>query len=179
MTDRFSTPSTIQSTTHISFNIQHNVALSILITQLSGHAVRLFPATVRGPGEGRQTRSTNKEGQSKESLRQEEVGSQIQYEVAALTTPAAALSKTIKTKLTTTTQDKTSLWTSIGVVKTKRTVSADPATTQKRHWAQQTQPLLAILVVCQLKVYHGVSQGAPSRKMRLPQRCRGFQRHVE
>jgi hypothetical protein len=146
---------------HFTTNLQEaRVALSILISQLSGHVVRLFPATVRGPGEGRRTRSTNREGRSKESLRLEEVGSHIQYKVAALTTPGATLSTTIKTaslptnttskgnlhvvemdtsrtsqsglKTAATTQEKNGLRTSIGVVKTKRSVSADPATTQKR-----------------------------------------------
>ena len=149
-----------------TINLQEErVALSILVSQLSGHAVRLFPATVRGPGEGRRTRSTNKEGRSLESLRLQEVGLHIQHHVAALTTPGSTQSKPVKStslqtktssqktpktvemdtirtsqrvlktaaeRATATTEGKTGLRTSTGVVKTKRSILADPVTAENR-----------------------------------------------
>ena len=59
---------------------EERVALSILLSQLSGHSLKLFPATVRGPGE--EKRPSLEQLRSIESILLETTGLNLQREIA-------------------------------------------------------------------------------------------------
>jgi hypothetical protein len=61
---------------------EERVALSILVSQLSGHSLKLFPATVRGPGEEKRPRY--EQLRSTESIVLETTGLNLQREIVVL-----------------------------------------------------------------------------------------------